>query len=262
MGLPKKSEAPDAKPVGSVDLHGETRAGPLSSELGARSSSRRTEDALNLRPLICLCLLLIAPLAACAGGGANVRDGRVAAEIELTGNQAFDAATLREIAGSTRCDALHALDAAILAASEGGTTYPCKSAEDLASTLKFFYLDKGYLGADVRASRGGKAGRPRLVINEGELFRLGALEVVEADLRPADPAIGDSDELAALLPLRTGEPYSGSRVRAAIDVLRRRYVAAGYAEANVMPHVAIGDGVFQIDLCFEVERGARRSGPL
>jgi outer membrane protein assembly factor BamA len=211
-----------------------------------------TERTLNLRPLALL--LLIAPLAACAGGGPKPRDV-AAPEIELAGNHAFDAATLRAVVRSTECDARHAIDAVIVAAPERAAPAPCHSPEDIAGTLKFFYLDKGYLGADVRALPGGKAGRARIVIEEGERFQLGALDVVEADVRPADPAIGDPQGLAPLLSLHPGEPYSGLRVRAALETLRRRYVAAGYAEANVTPRASVGVDAFRIDLCFEIDRG-------
>jgi outer membrane protein assembly factor BamA len=209
---------------------------------------------LNLRPLACL--LLLAPLAACAGGGANLHPGRATPEVELTGNRAFDDATLHEVARSSECDARHALNATIIAAPEGAP-HPCQSAEDIADSLKFFYLDRGYLGVDVRVSAGGKANRPRLVIEEGELFRLGALDVFEADLRECDPELSDPHAFAALLPLRPGEPYSGYRVRAALETLRQRYVAAGYAEANVTPSTSIATDAFRINLCFEIERGAR-----
>ncbi len=215
---------------------------------------------MNLRPL--LCLLPLTAFAACAGGRAGVRDGGAAPEIELAGNRAFDAATLREAVHSTPCDARHALHAAIMTAPEARDPAPCKSAEDVADTLAFFYLDRGYLGAKVKAAGGQKAGRLRFVVDEGERFRLGALDVVETGARPADPAVGDPQGLAALLSLRTGEPFSGSRVRAAIETLRGRYVAAGYPEANVTPHTSISLDAFQIDLRVEIERGARRAGPL
>ncbi|HEU4536525.1 MAG TPA: POTRA domain-containing protein, partial [Polyangiaceae bacterium] len=211
---------------------------------------------MNLRTLACLSLLAsLTFLSACAGAGANLRPG-LAAEIELTGNHAFDDATLREVARAVECDGRHAIDAVIMAAPEGAP-HPCKSPEDLADTLEHFYVERGYLGAHVRVSGGGKAGRPRFEIEEGELFRLGALDVVEADLYEDDTELAAPQELAALLPLRPGEPYSGRRVRAALEALRRRYVAAGYVRANVTPSTSISTDAFRIDLCFEIERGAR-----
>lgn len=212
---------------------------------------------LNLRPLACF--LLLAPLAACAGSGGPARDGSAAPEIEVAGNHAFDATTLREVVRSIKCDTKHEIDAVIIKAPEGGAPHPCKSAEDVADSLKFFYLEHGYLGAEVRVSGGGQAGHLRLVVEEGELFRLGALEIVEADTRPVDPEVGDPQGLASSLPLRKGEPFSARRVRVALETLRSRYVAAGYTEANVMPLTSIGGGDFRIDLSFEIQRGPRRS---
>jgi outer membrane protein assembly factor BamA len=179
----------------------------------------------------------------------------------LKGNRAFDGETLRRVARTIDCEGSRPQIADLMAAVEGAPAGPCGGANDVAKEIEFFYFDRGYPLTKVRATGPDRAGRLHVTVDEGSLFHLGAIEVVENDPRPADPAIGDPRKLAGSVALRQGEPWVRHRLRAEADRLEERYVRVGYREVIVMPVTEIASlDPPVIDVRFEIERGEK--GPV
>jgi outer membrane protein assembly factor BamA len=199
--------------------------------------------------------LLAGALAGCAGGASNVvRGDSLAARVELVGNAAFSAETLRKVVTDIQCDPEHALEA-ITAGLVHGTVADCKSLDDFARTIEVFYTANGYVTAKAKPSTDEKTGQPLVIVEEGALFSIGAVDIAEVGAAPAKDELGDPAKLKAVLSLQAGEPFLRRRVWEGMEAVRRRYDAAGYGLANLTPVVSIHADERKVDLRVEVERG-------
>lgn len=201
-------------------------------------------------------LLVLLPLVGCAGSP-GPRHGAPPG-VELRGNRAFDGETLRRVVRAIDCEGSRLKVEALLASLGGTTAGPCGGDDDVAKEIERFYFDRGYVLTKVRATGSGRDGRLLVTIEEGPLFRVGAIEVVERDPRPADPAVGDPRKLAGSISLRQGDPLLRARVQAEAERLEQRYVRVGYGQAIVFSATELSSlAPPVIDVRFEIDRGEK-----
>lgn len=137
--------------------------------------------------------------------------------------------------------------------------------QDVAEITRF-YKDRGYL--DVRADRqvrpspDGKEAILAFLIEEGPQYRLRSARAVLADdsgnaASPAarPPVVLSPAQIAALLPLKPGDPYSVNKVSQAVDSVRDAYGQLGYVDATVSRSELRDPQSPQVDLLFIIREG-------
>jgi outer membrane protein assembly factor BamA len=148
-----------------------------------------------------------------------------APQIELLGNAFF---TTAELLG-------------ILDTNDVGTA---------AAELERFYTGRGFVVATATVVEG------TIVIEEGPLFRIGAIEVVELDgSRPT--ILGDDLAIAMLVGIPPHSVFARENVREALARIEARYRARGFEEVNAIPITSIDYERNVVDLRIEVLVGQR-----
>jgi outer membrane protein insertion porin family len=113
------------------------------------------------------------------------------------------------------------------------------------------YMDAGYIRVklgDPEVTTGEDGLRVRVVVEEGNRYRVGSLEVA------GDDSI-DTDELRSLVGLKTGDVFSRSGLSADVDKLQGFYADRGYYFAKVTPRTRVNPEDLTVDCAFEVEKG-------
>jgi outer membrane protein insertion porin family len=113
------------------------------------------------------------------------------------------------------------------------------------------YYDHGYLQARVdepKVERDGDALRVRIKVEEGPLFRVGALEFT-------GDVLMEEDELKQRLLLKQGDVFRASQLRESIFSLTEAYGNLGYAFADVVPDTRIDAENDEMDVRFNFDAG-------
>ena len=117
--------------------------------------------------------------------------------------------------------------------------------------LRDFYLDRGFLdvrveGPELAPVRRGARARYR--IEEGDLYRLGRVEVTGITLFPRT-------EIARVLDVREGDPAGLAAVRAMAQTLRDYYGSRGYLRTEVDVDLRPDHATRTVDVTFRITEG-------
>ena len=120
-----------------------------------------------------------------------------------------------------------------------------------AAQIERFYTGRGFVTATTTIIE------DTIVIEEGPLFRVGSIEVVEFDgSRPT--FLGDDVAIGMLVGIPPHSVFARDHVRAAVDRIAARYRALGYENVSVVPITNIDYERNVIDLRIEVLAGQQR----
>jgi len=177
----------------------------------------------------------------------TIDEGRVARirEINIVGNEVFpDKELLSEISlGEERWHSF---------ISQIGQY----SKEELladSETLRSFYLDRGYmnfelLSSDVTISQNKQDIFITFALREGELFRVGQINVEGGGGFSAE-------ELLGLINMPSGQPFSQTNLVASRSAIESKLADHGYAFANVNAITEIDEADYGVDFVFAVDPG-------
>ena len=177
----------------------------------------------------------------------TIDEGRVARirEINIVGNEVFsDKELLSEISlGEERWHSF---------ISQIGQY----SKEELladSETLRSFYLDRGYmnfelLSSDVTISQNKQDIFITFALREGELFRVGQIDVEGGGGFSAE-------ELLGLISMPSGQPFSQTDLVASRSAIESKLADHGYAFANVNAITEIDEADYRVDFVFAVDPG-------
>lgn len=121
--------------------------------------------------------------------------------------------------------------------------------------IEYFYRDHGYLmvkvpRADVEFSENKQDISVTFHIQEGEQF------IVRSVRSPGDD-IFTHDELAPLISIKEGEPYSQTKLVSSMNRLRDIWGEKGYIYADVYPQVKPDEESNEVDISFHADRGKK-----
>jgi outer membrane protein assembly factor BamA len=119
--------------------------------------------------------------------------------------------------------------------------------------LRGAWMNHGFYNVKVSAearSLGGNSSNERFLVtvhlNEGLQYRLGDIRFV------GDTRISEA-ELRPVVPIRSGELFDVSLVRAAIQALSKLYSSRGYIDFTAVPDAEIDDNLQRISLAFQLD---------
>jgi outer membrane protein insertion porin family len=127
--------------------------------------------------------------------------------------------------------------------------------EDLASVIKFF-KDRGHL--DVRADRtltispNGREAIVTFIVDEGPVY---TLRDVHVEFVPGEEPAFTREQIAALLPVKTGDAYSLDRVQRGLRELQHAYGALGYVDMRADRRELREPGRPLVDLLLTIRQG-------
>lgn len=122
--------------------------------------------------------------------------------------------------------------------------------------LRKYYTNKGYYDFKVTSSAAELLPDQKnfvitYVLDEGPKYKFGKLKV-DTDLKRMN-----GDVLAAILPIRSGQPYQADRIETAVDSLTFAAGAAGFAFVDIRPRYTADPKARTVDVTFNVREGPR-----
>ncbi len=166
-------------------------------------------------------------------------------EIVFEGNEAFSSRKLRSL--------LQTKKAWLLTPITGAGTLNKDVLRTDVERLTAWYYDNGFVTARIEEPRVERRGNGLVVvikIDEGEQFRIGAVEIEGEDI-PEGLA-----QLPADMATRTGEVFSTSALRDDVQRLTEKLSEGGFAFANIEPATEVETVDKLVNITFQVERGA------
>ena len=156
--------------------------------------------------------------------------------IEFIGNKAFSSEKLMEVffEGESRW------------ITESGSL--SSNGQHGTDQLTAFYYDNGFLQVEVDQPQNASGDRAMIAINEGPLFRFGSI-AVEGRLR------FPRREVQSQLLMRSGQPFSGSRLQQGVVALADFYSDRGFAYVNVDPRPSIDSKRHLVNVNFLIKPG-------
>jgi outer membrane protein insertion porin family len=169
------------------------------------------------------------------------------AQIQIVGNERFDAATLKNQFTLT--------DSAALAFLSGKDQYARQRLMGDLESLRSYYMDRGHMRFQIDSSQVQLSPDRQHVfvtinLTEGAKYRI-------KDLTFAGKTVVAKEELWPLVALESGDLFSRSRVQETVDAISRRVGDEGFAFANVTPVPEVDEEAHTVDLTFRVEPGRR-----
>ncbi|MDR2018506.1 MAG: outer membrane protein assembly factor BamA [Syntrophobacterales bacterium] len=166
-------------------------------------------------------------------------------KIEFTGINAFKADKLKSV--------MKVREKGILSWVTGSGILDEESLEDDRKRLEAYYHDNGYVKVkvkvpDVTVSKDGKSISVTIPIDEGELYKTGAIKFT-GDL------LYDDVMLLKVMKTKTGQAFSASSYQNDILTFTDLYQDKGYAFCDVTPLTSINDEMKTVDLTFEFAKG-------
>lgn len=123
-------------------------------------------------------------------------------------------------------------------------------AEDVAA-LDRFYRERGYLdvriGREIQLSPDSREVRVVFLIEEGHLFTLRSLRV-------AGSTVFTTDQIAAIIDLKTGDVFSEDKLRRSVEFLREAYGVMSFGETRIFTAENRTE-TGEVDLLLEIEEG-------
>ena len=176
------------------------------------------------------------------GGKTGVRS------IDFAGNNNFSTSRLRNLMQTTEMNWLSFF--------KSTDVYdPDKIASD-QELIRRFYLKNGYadfriVGSDVRYNAEGKGYDIVVTVEEGQQYRVGAVNV-ETQIPDLDKTV-----LASTVKLAVGDVYNGDLVDKSVEAMTREVARKGYAFSSARPRGERDPATGLITLSFVVEEGPR-----
>jgi outer membrane translocation and assembly module TamA len=126
--------------------------------------------------------------------------------------------------------------------------------EFVEAGIRSAWQDRGYFRVTVGRAEAELLGgdshaqhfRVLVPFNEGLQYHLGDLNFVNA-------TAFSSGDLRGLIPLRGGEMFDVSKIRAGIEALNKKYAAIGYIDFTAVPKTEIDDKLQRISLTLELD---------
>ncbi|MBN2232138.1 MAG: outer membrane protein assembly factor BamA [Deltaproteobacteria bacterium] len=123
--------------------------------------------------------------------------------------------------------------------------------------IKSFYLSKGYVQARVSKPQITLSDNKKWIyldfeVDEGEVFTLGTVELVDDEL-----ADDKRDLVLAALAGKAGETFSNMNLREDIEKLTTWYGDQGYAFVDVDPRTRLDPDKRQVDISYRISRGGQ-----
>jgi outer membrane protein insertion porin family len=167
--------------------------------------------------------------------------------VDFIGNTAFTDDELRNIIATRRAGALSFMN-------DTGTFNQEAFERDLL-IISAHYWDRGYANVklgnpELRLSRDKRYMYISIPVDEGPVFTIGKIGY-KGDL------IGDAAAQGKRMSIKSGDPFSRTRISEDRDRLSAYYMDQGYAYANVLPMTKVNLTDRTIDLTFEIARGKK-----
>ena len=163
------------------------------------------------------------------------------AEVDITGNAAFDTAVLKkQVKTKTRrwLVLAYRLDE--------------DTVEDDRMRIQDYYRDRGYLDAKVGVDLDLTKNRRKIlvtyIVEEGPLYTTREISVAGNQAVP-------SDEILRALKMTAGTPFSTSRMLADIANIKAVYGRHGYIDAQVAPSTLFGENAHEVSVTYRAEEG-------
>ena len=176
------------------------------------------------------------------GARTNVRT------IEFVGNRAYSGYRLKEV--------IKTAESGILSFLQSGNVYDPDRIEADRELLRRFYLKHGYI--DVRILAATVEYDPdlhgfviRFMIEEGEQFRVGGVDV-RSTVRALDPGI-----VRSRLRVSPGDVFNTEAVEKSVEDMTIEAARQGFAFVSVRPRADRVPEARQVNLAFTIEDGAR-----
>lgn len=130
------------------------------------------------------------------------------------------------------------------------------------ATITTFYTERGYLDVRVDSvidlSPDNREAVVAFVISEGPRYTVGEIRTENADVPGAPLRIFSDEQIAAMIPLKSGDTYSADLVRESREVLEYAWGTLGYHTASVVPiPIWVGDDPV-VDVLLSVREGSRK----
>jgi hypothetical protein len=152
------------------------------------------------------------------------------ATLRFTGNAIFTEDALRKVATDAKCT----------------DSITCEIA------IEAVYMEQGYVTANLREN---DEETGIFTVSEGPRFSLGAITIVErGEGAAATPLFAAAD-----FPMKTGAVLRFSETKAAMEVIRKKYEAAGFPYVNVIPITNLDAEAARVDMTIEISRDGRRN---
>lgn len=166
-------------------------------------------------------------------------------KIAFTGNIAFKTKQLK--------DHMTIKEKGIFSWFTGSGILDDAALEDDRKRIEAFYSDNGYVKAkvgapDISLSKDGKTISLVLPVEEGSMYRVGAIDF-------AGDIIIPRETMQKGLKSKTGDPFKASVFQQDLLMLTDLYQDKGYAFCDVAPMTLIDDEAQKIDLTFNVTKG-------
>jgi outer membrane protein insertion porin family len=169
------------------------------------------------------------------------------AQIQIVGNERFDADTLKQQITLT--------DSAAFAFMSGKDQYARQRLMGDLESLRSYYMDRGHIkfqidSTQVQLSPDRQHVFITINITEGAKYRVTSIAFDGNTVVP-------EDELWPLVQLGEGDLFSRSKVQGTVEAVSQRVGDEGFAFANVNPVPEVNDDDHTVDLTFRVDPGRR-----
>lgn len=176
------------------------------------------------------------------GGKTGVED------VNFLGNSQFSDNDLKDVVATKK--------SSLLTFFNGNTNYDPDRIEYDREQLRSFYRNRGYydfkvVSAVAELNANTSNFDVTYTVDEGQRFRFGKVSV-QTELQKLNGAV-----LQPLVPIRSGEIYSDSKISAAVDALTFAAGSAGFAFVDVRPRYVANRENHTIDVVFDVQEGPR-----
>ena len=179
----------------------------------------------------------------------DIKEGKRARirQINVVGNKSFDEEEIRE--------AFELKTPNWLSWYRQDDRYSRENLQGDLEKLRSFYMDRGYANFDVESTQVAIAPEKddifiTLNVNEGEVFKLGAVKLAGTFVVP-------EEEMRELLLVKPGETFSKKQITATQELMQNRLGLDGYAFAKVDPVPTPDPKTGKVDLTFFVDPGNR-----
>jgi len=168
--------------------------------------------------------------------------------IEFVGNRAYSSYRLKEV--------IKTAETGILSFLQTGNIYDPDRIEADRELLRRFYLKHGYidvriLAATVEFDPGQKGFIIRFMIEEGEQFRVGSVDM-RSTVRALDPAV-----VRSRLRVSPGDVFNTEAVEKSVEDMTIEAARQGFAFVSVRPRADRIPESRQVNIAFTIEDGSR-----
>jgi outer membrane protein insertion porin family len=168
--------------------------------------------------------------------------------IEFVGNRIYSSFRLKEV--------VRTAESGLLSFLQSNNVYDPDRIEADRELLRRFYLKHGYIDVRIMAPAvefdpGARGFVVKFIIEEGEQFRVGAVDV-RSNVRALDPGL-----VRSRLRVSPGEVFNTEAVEKTVEDMTIEAARQGFAFATVRPRADRDSQAHTVSLAFTIEDGAR-----